>query len=127
MRSIKNKIIKIIIFILIILFVSAIKVKAVTIVLDPGHGGSDPGAMNSRAGIIESDVNYKIATYLKEYLEKYENVKVVLTRKQDEYKTLQERANVGFNNNADLLLSLHINSSDSEDATGCERICYIQN
>lgn len=125
METIKDKIIKIIIFLLIILFAYEIRVQAVTIVLDPGHGGTDPGSLNSTYGIKESNINYKIATYLKEYLEVYKNVKVILTRRENEYKTLQERADVGFRSNADLLLSLHINSSDNESATGCERICYL--
>ena len=38
------------------------------IVLDPGHGGSDPGASNSRFGLKESDINYKIAIYAKQEL-----------------------------------------------------------
>lgn len=127
MESLKKKIIKIILITLIIIFAYIVKVQAVTIVLDPGHGGSDPGAINSDAGLIESDINYKIATYLKEYLEQYKDVKVVLTRKQNEYKTLQERADVAFNNNADLLLSLHINSNEQGIKTGGERLCNIQN
>lgn len=125
MKTIKNKIIKIIILIIIVLFGFAIKLNAVTIVLDPGHGGTDSGAVNSKVGIIESSVNYKIAVYVKEYLEQYKNVNVILTRNENESKTLQARADVGFHNNADLLLSLHINSSESESFTGCERICYI--
>ena len=107
------------------MFAYVVKVQAVTIVLDPGHGGKDPGAINSDAGLIEAEINYKIAMYLKEYLEQYNDVEVVLTRKQNELKTLQERADVAFNNQADLLLSLHINSNEKGTKIGCERICDI--
>ena len=48
------------------------------IVLDPGHGGPDPGA--SSGGLVEAKVNYKIASFAKKELEKYEGVKVYLTR-----------------------------------------------
>lgn len=116
---------KIILITLIIMFAYVVKVQAVTIVLDPGHGGKDPGAINSDAGLIEAEINYKIAMYLKEYLEQYNDVEVVLTRKQNELKTLQERADVAFNNQADLLLSLHINSNEKGTKIGCERICDI--
>ena len=49
------------------------------IVLDPGHGGADTGAVNSAKGIVERDANLKIARYLKEYLEEYAGVKVIMT------------------------------------------------
>ena len=60
------------------------------IVLDPGHGGNDPGTSSS-SGIIEAQVNYKLAIYAKEELEKYEGVKVYLTR-YNTCPSIRERA-----------------------------------
>ena len=74
-----------IIFILIIFICIYIgKVNAFTIVLDPGHGGSDAGAVNKSAGLKESVINYKIASYLSAYLNKYEDVNVLITRSKNE-------------------------------------------
>ncbi len=89
------------------------------IVLDPGHGGSDPGAANSKFGLKESDVNYKIATYAKQELEKYEGVKVYLTRYAD-CPSIYDRGEFAKNYNADLVVSIHINSSTSQSARGAE-------
>ena len=89
------------------------------IVLDPGHGGSDPGAANSKFGLKESNVNYKIATYAKQELEKYEGVKVYLTRYAD-CPSIYDRGEFAKNYNADLVVSIHINSSTSQSARGAE-------
>ena len=118
MKRLKNKIIKILILITSIFFLLSTNLYAVTIVLDPGHGGSDPGGVNTQKNLKEADINYKIATYLKENLEEYENVKVVLTRSKSENKTLQQRADVAFNNNANLLLSIHLDSAETGSPTG---------
>ena len=79
------------------------------IVLDPGHGENDPGASNSKYGLQEAKINYQIAVYAKEELEKYARVKVYLTR-YDNCPTIKERAEFAKNYNADLLVSIHINS-----------------
>ena len=88
------------------------------IVLDPGHGGSDPGATNRELGIREAEVNYKIARYTKEELEKYEGVKVYLTRYADN-PSIYERGEFAKNYQADLVVSQHINSGSST-ASGAE-------
>ena len=88
------------------------------IVLDPGHGGSDPGAMNNSLGLKESDINYKIARYTKEELEKYEGVKVYLTRYAD-CPSIYERGEFAKRYQADLVVSQHINSGASS-ASGAE-------
>ena len=88
------------------------------IVLDPGHGGSDPGASNSSYGLQEAKINYQIATYAKAELEKYEGVKVYLTRYAN-CPTIKERAEFARNYNADLMVSIHINSGSSS-ARGAE-------
>ena len=82
------------------------------IVLDPGHGGCDPGAISG--GIREDQVNFKIASYLKQYLEQYKDVKVYLTRYND-CPSIYDRVEISKSYNADLIVSLHINSGSSSD------------
>lgn len=110
---------------IIILIILITKVQAANkvIVLDPGHGGIDTGAINKSAGIYERDINLKIATYLKEYLNEYSGITVLMTHTgfQSGKMELLDRAMVGRNNNADMLISLHCNSSDtSTTVTGAE-------
>lgn len=110
--------------ILIIIFLFALCstniVQAMTIVLDPGHGGQDPGTVNG--SIYEKDINLKIAKYLKEYLEEYEGVKVILTHNglSSGELTIFERAIIARNKKADLLVSIHINSSETSEGEGAE-------
>lgn len=117
--KLNKKTITIIISILIILIAN--KVKAVTIVLDPGHGGSDTGAIANDNKTYERDVNLKIAKYLKDYLDEYE-VKTILTHEgfSDGKLSLYKRAMTARNNKADLFVSLHINSMPGGKAVGAE-------
>lgn len=125
MKKIKNKLLRILLIMLIIIFAFYIRVNAFTIVLDPGHGGSDSGAINARVNLKESEINYKIASYLASYLNRYQNVDVIMTRTSTQNKSLQQRADVAITNNADLLMSLHINSAESGTPTGaCTYVTY---
>ncbi len=89
------------------------------IVLDPGHGGSDSGAVSS-GGITEASVNLKIATYMKEQLEEYPGVVVYMTRTTDTYVGISDRATIANSYDADLFISIHANSSTSSSANGAE-------
>ena len=91
--------------------------KEVTICLDPGHGGSDGGAIAVN-GANEKDLTLKIAKYCKQELEKYD-CKVFMTRYDDRDVDLKERAIIARNNGADYLISIHLNSS-SPGAMGAE-------
>lgn len=125
MKNIKKRVLRILFIMLFIIFIFCIKIKAFTIVLDPGHGGEDSGAINVRANLKESEINYKIATYLASYLNRYQNIEVIITRTSTQNKSLQQRADVAINNNADLLMSLHINSAESGTPTGaCTYVTY---
>ena len=84
----------------------------VVIVIDPGHGGEDPGAQ-AVTGAFEDDCNYLIAVAMKNELCKYEGVKVYLTREADSWITNTGRAMIAANLNADFLISLHNNSGSS--------------
>lgn len=119
--------IKLIIFIAIFLMIFSIfQIPSLAankvIVLDPGHGGATPGAINDNVGLVERDINLKIANYLKEYLSEYAGITVLLTHNGsfDGTYELIDRAIFARNNNADLLVSLHCNSSTSGLLTGAE-------
>ena len=93
--------------------------KDVVVVLDPGHGGSDPGAI-SVISTYERDYNLKIAKYCKEELDKYKGITTYLTRTSNSTAlTLSQRADIGKNKNADILISMH-NNSGSAAAKGCQ-------
>jgi glucan-binding YG repeat protein/N-acetylmuramoyl-L-alanine amidase len=88
------------------------------VALDPGHGGSDPGAVN---GLYNEDaLNWKIAQACATYLRKYENTDVYITRGQNEYVGLQERVTRAKANGAQVFISLHLNSSTNSSANGVE-------
>lgn len=84
----------------------------ITIVLDPGHGGKDFGAVEN--GAKEKDINLAVAKKLRSMIEKElkEEVDVVMTRASDVYLTLQERADVANDAKGDLFMSIHVNSID---------------
>lgn len=86
-----------------------------TIVLDPGHGGKDYGAVEN--GAKEKEINLAVAKKLRDLIEKeLKDVKVVMTRSTDVYLTLQERADVANNADGDLFMSIHVNSVDKKNA-----------
>ena len=89
------------------------KNKSLVIVLDPGHGGSQSGAARDRdnEAIEEKSLNLKIAEYLKEELESYEQVKVYLTRTGDKDVELANRIQFAVRKKADALISLHNNAA----------------
>lgn len=90
-----------------------------TIVIDPGHGGIDPGA-TGRQGLMEKDVALDIARRLRDKLESAGNYRVVLTREQDRKVYLKERVAFAKDNHADLFISIHINSLPVEDVNYVE-------
>ena len=93
-----------------------------TIVIDPGHGGKDPGAISAR-GFYEKTVNLRVSKYLKEELERM-GFKVILTRNKDVFVSLAQRANIAKQHNADLFVSIHANSNHSRKVSGVE-IYYL--
>ena len=93
----------------------------IVVVLDPGHGGSDGGAVAN--GLQEKDLNLKIAKYCKEELEQYSGVTVYMTREGDSYlgdrvgdaaSDLANRVSKAKEWGADLLVSIHINSGGGQ-------------
>ncbi|MCX8031057.1 MAG: N-acetylmuramoyl-L-alanine amidase [Thermodesulfovibrionales bacterium] len=95
------------------------------IVLDPGHGGHDPGAVGYN-GLFEKDVVLDIALKVKEIMNKnYPNFQVILTRETDIFIPLQKRTEIANKANADLFISIHANASYNRLAQGIET--YILN
>lgn len=92
-----------------------------TIILDPGHGGKDPGAVGRRLGIKEKTLALSVAKKLKRVLED-NGIKVIMTRDSDKFVSLPERVRIANASDADLFISIHINSSRSRSMNGFE--CY---
>ena len=90
--------------------------RPVVIVLDPGHGGSDPGA--EHGGLRESDLMLTFARELREALRRAGGFEVVLTRDADIFLSLAARLRVARAANADLFLSLHADALDGGQASG---------
>ena len=88
------------------------------IVIDPGHGGHDPGAMNM--GVSEADVALDIAQRLEKLLVKQPGVEVVMTRRSNTFVPLEERTAMANREGADLFLSIHVNASEDDRARGIE-------
>ncbi len=84
--------------------------KIATIVIDPGHGGKDPGAIGS-GGTKEKDVVLAIANELKGLISERLGIRVVLTRTGDYFVPLEERTARANNERADLFISIHANAA----------------
>ena len=87
-----------------------------TVCLDPGHGGSDPGACGPT--LRESDQTLDVCLRAREILSPYCNV--IMTRTDDEYVGLTARAEVSNRNDSDVFISYHFNSADKDSANGFE-------
>lgn len=92
------------------------------VVLDPGHGGADAGAMGSQ-GVREKDVNLDVSLRLKELLEEA-GARVVMTRMEDRYYSLYERASIGNRAGASLFISVHTNFHPNPNVNGVEVFHY---
>ncbi len=86
------------------------------VVLDPGHGGTDPGAIGL-SGVKEKDVNLDIAQKTAQYLRNM-GAAVILTRTGDSYLDLPERPNVADRSGAAIFVSVHANANPSRDSNG---------
>lgn len=89
------------------------------VVIDPGHGGKDPGAMGP-TGLKEKHVVLKIAKKLKRRLEKELGCQVILTRRKDRYLPLTQRTAIANSRKADLFVSIHANAAPYRRLRGVE-------
>lgn len=104
-----------------------------TVVLDPGHGGEDPGAVSNYSGIAEKDINLRIALLLRELLEE-DNYRVIMTRREDvlNYKSgtknitekrrqdLTGRRKLIDSSGADIVVSIHLNKFEDPQYYGAQ-------
>ncbi|MBI3601447.1 MAG: N-acetylmuramoyl-L-alanine amidase [Candidatus Omnitrophica bacterium] len=97
--------------------------KVHTIILDPGHGGRDPGARGF-GGVKEKDVNLDIARRLRGLLSEA-GLKVIMTRNSDEFISLNERTQIAAKSDADLFISIHANSNPVHRTEGME-VYYVK-
>jgi len=96
--------------------------QGITILIDPGHGGSDPGHEAADKNLLpEKDLNLKIALKFGAYLsERLENVTVLYTRTDDRYPTLDDRVSMANSKKVDYFISVHINGSPNTKIKGTE-------
>ena len=94
------------------------------VVIDPGHGGGDHGAI--RGGISEKDITLDVSKRVRDLLEK-KGYEVFMTREIDETVSLQERVEISENLVPDMFVSIHVNSSNSDSPNGLETHYYKDN
>ncbi len=85
------------------------------VILDPGHGGKDPGACAN--GVKEKDITLSITRKIGKKLEKTLGVKVIYTRTEDVFLSLKKRTEIANKNNGDIFLSIHANAIDNSPST----------
>lgn len=89
------------------------------IIIDPGHGGKDPGAHGTNSK--EKDITLAIALQLEKlFQEKYPEIKIILSRKEDKFIELDDRASLAVKKKADLFISIHCNANANKEAKGIE-------
>lgn len=89
------------------------------VVIDPGHGGRDPGAVGSFS--YEKDLTLKLSLKLGGYIkENFPDIEIIYTRDTDKFVELYKRAQMANKQNADLFISIHINAAGSPNAYGAE-------
>ncbi|MBO9670919.1 MAG: N-acetylmuramoyl-L-alanine amidase [Sphingobium sp.] len=88
------------------------------IVIDPGHGGHDPGARNVKSGTLEKDVTLAVAMAMRDELLKSGRVRIALTREDDSFLALEERFGLARDMGAALFISIHADASEETGAHG---------
>lgn len=93
---------------------------SMVVVIDAGHGGSDPGNLGTkRYRTTEKEVTLDVALLLRQYIqERFPDVKIVMTRERDEYPSLQRRVALANETQADLFMSIHCDAFDNPQARG---------
>lgn len=89
------------------------------VLIDPGHGGKDPGATR-RGSAKEKELNLKVAKQIYDLLKKEKNVEVKMTRNDDTFISLGERARMSVNYDSDIFVSIHTNAAKRSTASGFE-------
>jgi N-acetylmuramoyl-L-alanine amidase len=99
--------------------------KTIKLVIDPGHGGSDPGHVPEYSGhLSEKELNLIISKKLGAYIEDHlQNIEIVYTREDDSYPTLDERVDLANAENANYFISIHCNANAAHGVCGTE--CHV--
>ena len=92
--------------------------RDVIVIIDPGHGGHDPGAIGNNQGLKEKNVVLAIAKTLQQELNQSSGIKAILTRNTDEYIALRERLEIARKYDADLFISIHADAFGNKRAQG---------
>lgn len=100
------------------------KIKNKVVVIDPGHGGLDTGAL--RGLTLEKDLTLSIAQKVKDILKEAGMKKVLMTRNEDKTLSLEERVEYANRKDADIYVSIHINASVKSEIKGIETHYYTQ-
>lgn len=96
-----------------------------TVVIDPGHGGGDPGTLHRKLKQDEKTIALNVALKLGRLIENnYPDVRIVYTRKTDIYPTLPERTQIAKNAKGNLFISLHVNAAGDATARGFETYVF---
>lgn len=99
------------------------KYKDKLVVIDPGHGGKDPGTISPNLKIKEKDIVLEVSLKLKKLLET-EGFKVYMTREDDNYIGLYDRATIANELGADVFVSIHANAHSKSDVEGVQVLYY---
>lgn len=120
MSRITENIFKVACFLIVTLMVCVMPLSAknkFTVVIDPGHGGKDTGAVADDKKTLEKDINLQVALKLGDILKKKKGFKVVYTRNSDKFVGLNDRADKANKEKADIFISIHTNSLDANNAS----------
>jgi len=90
------------------------------IVIDPGHGGKDPGTFNRSMKLYEKTITLDLARRLKSVFDKHSSYEIILTRERDQYISLEERTAIANSKKSDLFVSIHVNSAPRKNTRGIE-------
>jgi len=119
MRALTYKIVSFI-AVTLLLSLQSVSAEKFKVVLDPGHGGRDCGAIGINKKVYEKDLNLKVALRVGELLQPDENTEVIYTRKKDFFIPLDERPKIANRAQADLFISIHANASEATAVNGFE-------
>ncbi len=100
-------------------------VGVLTVVLDPGHGGHDTGAIGP-TGLMEKDVVLDLALRLRRLLQERLGLRVIMTRTEDVFVPLQERTAIANRAKADFFISIHVNGASKRRAVGFETFYFTR-
>lgn len=100
-------------------------IAPLTVVLDPGHGGHDTGAVGP-SGLMEKDVVLDLAFRLRRLLQDRLGIRVLMTRTEDVFVSLQDRSAFANRAKADFLISLHVNAANTRGAVGFETFFFTR-